>query len=156
MAFQSSSPSSHALFSYADHLASTWQDFLLLVGRIMLGWIFLQAGWGKIFDIAGYATTFPRRGLEPWMAYISVPAETICGLFLIFGFATRYSILVMLFFMVVASFSSHAYWSFPEAQRAVQSSQFWKNVSITGGLLVLFVTAAGRFSLDTILFRKKN
>ncbi len=90
------------------------------------------------------------------MAYISVPAETICGLFLIFGFATRYSILVLLFFMVVASFSSHAYWSFPEAQRAVQSSQFWKNVSITGGLLVLFVTAAGRFSLDTILFRKKN
>ncbi len=156
MAFQSSSPSSHVLLSYADNLASTWQDALLLVGRIMLGWIFLQAGWGKIFDIAGYATTFPRRGLEPWMAYISVPAETICGLFLIFGFATRYSILVLLFFMVVASFSSHAYWSFPEAQRAVQSSQFWKNVSITGGLLVLFVTAAGRFSLDTILFRKKN
>ena len=90
------------------------------------------------------------------MAYISVPFETIGGLFLIFGFATRYTTLVMLFFMVVASFSSHAKWSVPEAQRAIQTSQFWKNVSITGGLLVLFVTAAGRISLDMILFRRKN
>jgi putative oxidoreductase len=62
----------------------------------------------------------------------------------------------MLFFTVVASFSSHAYWSVPAAQRAGQSSSFWKNISIMGGLIVLFVSAAGRFSLDNLLFRKQR
>jgi putative oxidoreductase len=156
MTFQTdaTSPSSHALLSHTDRIAATWQDFLLLVGRILLGWIFLSSGWAKLFNIAGYATTFPRRGLAPWMAYISVPAEFLGGLFLILGFATRYTTLVMLFFLVVASFSSHAYWSVPDAQKANQSAHFWKNIAIMGGMVTLFVTTAGRFSLDRILFRK--
>jgi hypothetical protein len=42
------SPASHRPLSYADRLASTWQDLLLLVGRVMLGLVRcgtrLQAG----------------------------------------------------------------------------------------------------------------
>jgi hypothetical protein len=64
MSLQTSNPSSHRCLSYADSIATMWQDFLLLVGRIMLGWIFFQSGWGKIGNIAGYAKSFPRRGLE--------------------------------------------------------------------------------------------
>lgn len=77
-------------------------------------------------------------------------------LFLIFGFAMRYTVLLILFFTIVATFSSHAYWSGPEAQRSVQASSFWKNVAIMGGLIVLFVSAAGRFSLDNFLVRKRR
>ena len=156
MSLQSSNPSSHHYLSCADNIAVMWQDFLLLVGRIMIGWIFMQSGWAKIGSIAAYSKTFPRRGLQEWMAWVSVPAEFVGGIFLIVGFATRYTVLVMLFFMVVASFSSHAYWSVPEAQYRGQHTQFWKNVSMTGGLVVLFVTAAGRWSLDHLLFRKKS
>jgi putative oxidoreductase len=155
MTFQTdTSPSSHALLSHTDRVAALWQDFLLLVGRILLGWIFFQSGWQKIGNIPAYSKTFPRRGLQEWMAYVSVPAELVGGLFLILGFATRYTALVLLFFLIVASFSSHAYWSVPEAQRANQSSQFWKNISIMGGMIVLFVTAAGRLSLDRVLLRR--
>ncbi|MPZ58158.1 MAG: DoxX family membrane protein [Rhizobiales bacterium] len=149
-----SSPSSHALLSYTDRIAVLWQDFLLLVGRVMIGWVFLWYGWGKLFNIAGYAKSFPGRGLQEWMAYIAVPAEVLGGLFLILGFATRYTVLVMLFFMIVAALSSHAFWSVLPAQRGNQEAHFWKNIMIMGGLLLLFVTSAGRFSLDRILFRK--
>lgn len=147
-------PSSHALLSYTDRVAVMWQDFLLLVGRILLGWIFLFYGWGKLGNIPGYAATFPRRGLAEWMAYVAVPAEFLGGLFLILGFATRYTVLVLLFFMVVASFSSHAFWSVPDAQRGNQGAHFWKNVTIFGGLVILFVTGAGRISVDRLLSRK--
>jgi putative oxidoreductase len=157
MASQSdNTPSSHRLLSHTDGIAVMWQDFLLLVGRILLGWIFMQSGWAKIFNIAGYAKTFPGRGLQPWMAYVSVPAEFFGGIFLILGFATRYTSLVLVFFLIVASFSSHAYWSMPEAQRAAQSSQFWKNIAILGGMIVLFVRAAGRISLDHLLSRSNR
>lgn len=153
---QTLNPSTHRLLSCTDGIATMWQDFLLLVGRIMIGWIFFQSGLGKIGNIAGYAKSFPRRGLQEWMAYISVPAEFFGGLFFILGFATRYTVLVMLFFTVVASFSSHAYWSGPEAQRVAQSSSFWKNVAIMGGMIALFVSTAGRFSLDNALCRKET
>jgi putative oxidoreductase len=149
-----SNPSSHPSLSYTDGLASAWGDFLLLVGRVGMGWIFLFYGWGKLFNIAGYATSFPGRGLAPWMAYIAVPVEFFGGFALLLGLGTRYVVLVMLFFMVVASFSSHAFWSVPEAQRGNQGAHFWKNITIMGGLVLLFATGGGRFSLDRWLSRK--
>jgi hypothetical protein len=96
--------SSSSWLTCTDGIAKQWQDFLLLVGRMIIGWIFVFYGWGKLLDIAKYATTFPGRGLSPWMAYIAVPVEFFVGLALILGFATRYAVLVMLFFMIVASF----------------------------------------------------
>lgn len=149
------SNSSLPFLSCADKLAAQWQDFLLLVGRVVLGWIFVFYGWGKLFTIAQYSTTFPGRGLSPWMAYIAVPVEFFVGLALLLGFATRYSVLILLFFMLVASFSSHAYWSVPDAQRGNQTAHFWKNISMMGGLVLLFITGPGRFSLDSILARKQ-
>ena len=67
------------------------------------------------------------------MTWVSVPAEFLGGIFLILGFATRYTLLVMLFFMIVASFSSHAYWADEPKNYRAQHTQFWKNVSMTGG-----------------------
>jgi putative oxidoreductase len=156
MSLQSdTNPSSHAMLSYTDGFATLWQDFLVLVGRVMIGWIFLFYGWGKLFSIAAYSKSFPGRGLAEWMAYVAVPVEFLGGLALVLGIGTRYVVLVMLFFMVVASFSSHAYWSVPDAQRGNQGAHFWKNITIIGGLILLFATAGGRFSLDRILFRKR-
>ena len=149
------SNSSLPMLSCTDKLAAQWQDFLLLVGRVVLGWIFVFYGWGKLFTIAQYSTTFPGRGLSPWMAYIAVPVEFFVGLALLLGFATRYSVLILLFFMLVASFSSHAYWSMPEAQRGNQGAHFWKNISMIGGLLLLFITGAGRYSLDYMLAKRR-
>lgn len=149
------SNSSLPMLSCADKLAAQWQDFLLLVGRVVLGWIFVFYGWGKLFTIAQYSTTFPGRGLSPWMAYIAVPVEFFVGVALLLGFATRYSVLILLFFMLVASFSSHAYWSVPSAQRGNQSAHFWKNISMMGGLVLLFITGPGRFSLDSLLAKKQ-
>jgi putative oxidoreductase len=148
------SPSSHPLLSYADGVAATWTDLLILVGRVAVGWIYMQSGFRKIFDMAAVAKTYPARGLPEFMAYVATPIELVVGLFLVIGFATRYSAFVILVFTIVASFSSHAFWTFPEAQRAMQHTQFWKNMTMKGGLILLFVTAGGRYSVDWLLRRK--
>ena len=147
--------SSHPALSSADQLAANTSDFLLLVGRILLGWIFVRSGYGKIFDIAAYGATFPARGLPPFLAYIAVPAEFFGGIALILGLATRYVVLVMVVFMLVATFSSHRYWDFTNvAVRRAQDSSFHKNMAMLGGFLFLFVSGAGRFSLDGWLRRR--
>ena len=138
----------------ADGLAARGQDVLLLAGRVLIGWIFIMSGWGKLMDIPRFATTMERRGLPDFLGYLAPPVEFFGGLFLVFGFATRYAALLMLLFMIIATFSSHRYWTFSEpAQRAIQSSNFWKNVSMTGGIVVLFVAGAGRFAVDRLLRR---
>lgn len=150
-------PSSHPSLSMADSLAANTADFVLLCGRILLGWIFVRSGYGKLFEsgIAAYSNTFPARGLAPWMAYIAVPVEFFGGIALIVGVATRYVVGIMLIFMLVASFSSHAYWAMTDANmKRINDSAFWKNMAMIGGFLFLFVTGPGRISVDGWLAKK--
>ena len=147
--------SSHPGLSGVDGLATSMSDIVLLVGRILLGWIFVRSGYGKIFDIPAYAATFPARGLPVFMAYISVPAEFFGGIALMLGLATRYVTLVMVVFMLVATFSSHRYWDFTDvAVRRAQDSNFYKNMAILGGIFFLFACGAGRLSIDSWLRKR--
>lgn len=151
MQFSKGTPS---YLSHADRIAAQWQDFLLLAGRVLMGWIFISNGWRKLTDIPGFIKTLPQRDLPDFMGYIAPPVEFIGGICLVLGFATRYTALVMLLFVIVATFSSHRYWNFPAAQQANQNSHFLKNFSIMGGMVFLFITGGGRFSLDRILAKR--
>ena len=147
--------SSLPVLSYADGVAASTSDAMLLIGRILLGWIFVRSGYGKLFDIGAYSNTFPGRGLAPALAYIAVPVEFFGGVALILGLATRYVTAVMIVFMLVATFSSHRYWEFADANvRRVQDGAFWKNIAMLGGFCVFFVSGPGRFSLDNWLAKK--
>jgi putative oxidoreductase len=148
-------PSSSSFLTYTDRIAEQWQDFLLLVARVLMGWIFVSSGWRKLMDVPGFVKTMPRRDLPEFLGYVAPPVEFIGGIFLLLGFATRYTALLMLLFVIIASFSSHRYWNFTDpAQYSNQSSHFWKNVSIKGGLILLFITGAGRLALDRMLMKR--
>jgi putative oxidoreductase len=149
-------PSSLPAFSYSDGIATAWQDFLLLVGRVLIGWIYIQSGWRKLMDVPAFVKTMPRRDLPEFLGYVAPPVEFIGGIAIVLGFATRYAALLILLFTVIATFSSHRWWNFPEAQQTGQHTHFWKNVTMMGGLVLLFVTAGGRYSLDELLCRRKR
>ncbi len=151
----SSEKSSLPALSYADGLAASTSDILLLIGRILLGWIFMRSGYGKIFDIGAYSATFAARGLPAALAYVSVPLEFFGGIALILGIATRYVVIAMIGFMLVATFSSHRYWEFTDINaRRVQDTNFYKNIAMLGGFFFLFVCGSGRFSIDNWLRRR--
>lgn len=148
--------SSHPVLSHADGLAAGTSDILLLIGRILLGWIFVRSGYGKLFNIDAVAATFPPRGIPAFMAYISVPVEFFGGLALIFGLATRYVVMIMIVFTLVATFSSHRYWEVTDlAARRVQDTNFYKNMAMLGGFFFLFVCGSGRLSLDGWLRKRR-
>src|SRR5262245_4796244 len=105
-------------------------------------------------DIPAFVATMPRRDLPGFLGYVAPFVEFVGGILLVVGFATRYAALLMLLFVIIATFSSHRYWTYPEAQQANQNSHFWKNMAMKGGLLFLFITGAGRYALDRILARR--
>jgi putative oxidoreductase len=63
--------------------------------------------------------------------------------------------LLGLLFVIIATVSAHRYWTYPQAQQGVQWIFLTKNLAIAGGLIVLFVTGAGRFSIDQMLAGRK-
>jgi len=126
------------------------QDIAALIGRILLAWIFVPAGFGKIAGFAGavgYATSaglpLPQVGVA-----IGLAIELIGGLMLLVGWRTRWAALALAVFCVVAAFFFHNYWAMPEAQQMMQQINFNKNLGLAGGLLAFAAFGAGRLSLD--------
>jgi putative oxidoreductase len=147
--------SSHPYLSYTDRLASAWFDFLLLLGRVMLGWIFLQSGWSKLMTYSGFTGRMTGQGVPSFLAYIAPIIEFLGGAGLVLGLATRYSALLIIAFTVAATWIAHRYWTMTEPARGQNMTQFWKNISILGGLLALFAAGPGRISIDRLLGRGK-
>ena len=113
------------------------QDTLALVGRILLAWLFVPAGFGKIAGFSGavgYATSVGLPLPEVGVA-VGLLIELVGGLMLLVGFMTRPAAVLLAFFTLVASFFFHAYWSLPADQAMMQQLMFNKNIAISGGLL---------------------
>jgi len=151
--------SSHPMLSHADRLAVAWQQFLILCGRLLLAWVFVQSAWRKLMDMPAFIkTSLVDRGVPAayadFLGYIAAPLEFVAGVCILLGFATRYAALAIFAFTIVATLIGHRYWEFAGPSYQMQLTQFWKNVSIMGGQMLLFITAGGRFSVDAQLRRK--
>ncbi len=132
------------------------EDLILLLGRIALGAIFVKSGLQKLMALSAFAASLAGRGVpqsETW-ALIGATVEFVGGVLILTGFKTRYASLLMILFVIVATGISHRFWEYAEAARRLQESQFFKNLSIIGGFLLLFVTGSGRFGLDALLRRR--
>jgi len=149
--------SSHPMLSHADSAAGTTGDALLLIGRILLGWLFLTTAWGKLFGgidgFAGYLRALKVPAPEFW-AWIGAIVEFVVGVTLILGLGTRYAALLCVLFLIVATALAHRYWEYPPAQMGAQKTNFLKNLAILGGALFLFVSGGGRFSIDRMLAKR--
>ena len=74
--------------------------------------------------------------------------ELLVGILLILGFYTRPLALLFALFVLGTALLGHPFWNMVEPERSANMTQFLKNLAIVGGLLLLALTGAGRFSLD--------
>jgi putative oxidoreductase len=131
--------------SLVDRCATGCHDVIALAGRILMGWIFVSSGFGKLAK-----SGVPMPSFMGWLGAI---VEFGGGLLIIFGVKIRYAAVLMILFVIVATLIRHRYWEFSGADLIAQRTNFWKNVAIIGGLLFMFIAGAGRYSVDG--FRKQ-
>ena len=126
------------------------QDTLALIGRILVAYLFIPAGIGKLMGFGGTVGYITLVGLPlPEVgAAIAVIVELGLGIVLLLGFKTRWTAIAMALFTVAAALFFHKYWSAPEAMKMMQQINFNKNIAIAGGLLALAAFGPGRFSID--------
>ena len=117
----------------------------ILVGRVLLSILFILSGFAKLTAISATAGWFGSIGLPlPTVAAVgSGLLEFFGGLALIVGFQTRFFAIAIAVFTIAASLVAHT--NFADQ---IQLLMFLKNVSITGGLLILATFGPGALSID--------
>ena len=126
------------------------QDVAALVGRILLAFIFIKSGFGKIGGFEGTVGYIASKGLPlPQIgAIIAILVELGGGLLLAIGFKARWAALAIAIFTLAAGILFHNFWAMEAAQKMAQEINFWKNIAITGGALAFFAFGPGRYSVD--------
>jgi putative oxidoreductase len=123
-----------------------------LLGRVVLGGLFLISGAGKLMAIDQFAAMLVQNGIPdhfaPALAWLGAGVETIGGLLIVLGLATSWASLFMIAFTIVAAFIAHRFWEAPSDLRMLQTAHFEKNMMIAGAFCLLYVAGGGPYSID--------
>ena len=133
-----------------SYYAESVRDILLLIARILLMLLFLIFGWRKLTDYGGTVANF-TQGAVPLPALagvIAIVAELGAGIAITLGIVTRPVAILLALYTFATALLGHHFWTMEGPARAAGEINFFKNMSIMGGLLLLYLTGAGRYSID--------
>jgi putative oxidoreductase len=148
-----------ALYRLLVRVTNSLQSPFLLLIRVYWGWLFLQSGIGKFGHIDKVVGFFTDLGIPAptFNAYFNASLETIGGILLILGLASRLIAVPLLINMIVAYIT---------ADREAFTSFFSESGKFFGAdpfpfllvSLLILIFGPGKFSLDTLIlaYRKKH
>ncbi|PZR26741.1 MAG: DoxX family protein [Citrobacter freundii] len=123
--------------------------YALIAGRILFSLIFIFSSFGHFnAETIGFAAS---KGVP--LASVLVPLsgiiELIGGISILIGYRARLGAWLLVIFMIPVTFTLHQFWTItdPMAYR-LEFVTFMKNISITGGALILTYFGAGELSVD--------
>jgi putative oxidoreductase len=121
----------------------TFQDLAAPVGRILLALMFLLAGLNKISGYAGMQGYMESMGVPGALLPLVIVLEVLGGITLMLGWHTRVTAFLLAGFTLLATLIFHS-----NLGDQTQMLFFLKNLSITGGLLMVVSHGAGPYSID--------
>lgn len=124
---------------------------LTLFGRVGLSLIFIISGWGKIAAYAGTQQYMASAGVPGSLLPLVIALELGGGLAVLTGAFTRWIALALATFSLASAALFHAHLG-----DAAQAINFWKNVAMAGGFLMLAANGAGTLSLDHLWNKRRN
>lgn len=120
--------------------------YTLLVGRVLLVLIYFIGGLSLLsgdipIDFAA------SKGMPELLVWLGFGIKLFAGFAVIIGYQTRIAALSLVIFTLITAFMFHTF-IFTDYDFSQFSSTFMKEISMIGGLLILAVTGAGKFSVD--------
>ena len=134
-----------------DFGAERLRDELLLVGRLLLLLLFFVSGWQKLANFAGAVDYMSQVGapLPQLSAAVAVFVELVLALACAVGFLTRPLALLFAASTLATAVVGHHFWTMTGPVAADNMEHFFKNISICGGFLLLYVVGSGRYAADS-------
>ena len=126
-------------------------NILEAVGRIFISVLFLYEAIRKFFNQIETIDYMENYGIPEFLFYPSLLFELIFPFLLIIGFKTRIAAIAMFVFTMSVSFIFHM-----DFIDNMQIIAFLKNLSISGGFLIIASYEAKKFTIDYYLKYKKK
>ncbi|MCW8306991.1 DoxX family protein [Acidiphilium sp. PA] len=125
-------------------------DIGLLLGRLALATVFLQAGLSKLTAWPGIVHLLTRlHAPYPLLgAIIAIASQLTGGLMVALGLRARTGALILILFTLGANWLTHRFWLMHGPAAAAAEIQCLLDLAICGGLLILASTGPGRFAVD--------
>jgi uncharacterized membrane protein YphA (DoxX/SURF4 family) len=138
-------------------------------GRILFAVLFIYSGASKLFDIklttdfiaakvtipdaiAPYTQQLETMAGMPFMQLLAISVgafEIIAGLMIALNFLTRFFAILLIFFVLAATFYFHDFWNQPAPDNAKTLLDALKNLSIIGALFIIAGYGRGPRRLDS-------
>jgi putative oxidoreductase len=127
------------------------QGSLALLARLLLAYIFIVEGWGKIFSYAAVQQYMIQRGIPGALLPLVILTELGGGMCIAAGLLTRLAALALAGFCALTALLVHANFGDPD-----QLINFQKNLAMAGGFLALVAFGPGAVSVDAWISRKRG
>ncbi|MBB4064295.1 DoxX family protein [Gellertiella hungarica] len=134
------------------------RDILILVARVLLAFMFIMAGFGKLMDASGTAGMIAGAGLPAptALAYLAGLFELVAGLAVLVGYQVRIVGWALAIFCVFTGFVFHGSAinvpTFPPEANGWLSTlnqiMLMKNLTLAGAYILLATVGAGALSVD--------
>ena len=133
-------------------MTSALNNEFVLAARLLLSTLFLIFGWRKLRDYSGTVRQIAQLGgpMPRVAAAIAIFMELPVAFAVAVGAFTRPSALLMVLYTLGTALIGHRYWTMTGAGQVDSMDGFYKNLSIMGGFLLLYITGAGKYSIDAL------
>lgn len=128
------------------------RDEVVLAARILLIVLFVVFGWSKLTHYSATVSYMARTGVPlPSIAtLVAIVVEFFVSLAVAVGVWTRPLALLLALYTLGTALIGHHFWSMEGPARSANAINFYKNISIIGGFLLLYVVGPGKYSLDAM------
>jgi putative oxidoreductase len=122
------------------------RSYISLIGRVLLGLIFVMSGFQKVADPGGTQVFMQAMGIT-WATTLfylgAIAIELVGGVSLLLGLWSRIGAILLVLFMIPTTLIFHA--NFGDSNQTIH---FMKNLAMIGGLLYVYVYGPGDRSID--------
>ena len=130
---------------------------LPLIARLLLIAEFLVALNGKITGWSGQAQYMAAHGMHfiPLLLGMALVIEAAGSACLAVGLWSRTTAAVLFIYLGMVTVRLHDFWRLDGMAAAANMTEFFKNLGMMGGLLMIVVYGTGAWSLDRVLLERR-
>ncbi len=126
-----------------------------LIGRIFLSLIFFFEAYDSMAFFKQTKETMTAYGItwnQDLLLYTMIVVLIVGAVLVLIGYYANLGAILLLAYWIPVTFIVFSFWNDPAEIRRLQSIMFMKNIAIVGGLLILIVNGAGKFSIKRLIY----
>ena len=125
-----------------------------LIARVMLSTIFIYEVYDSISFYGKTKNTMTAYGItwnQDFLLITVIVLLTLGATLVLIGYYANLGAILLLCYMIPITLIVYSFWNDPQDVRRIQSIMFMKNIAIVGGLLLLMVNGAGKYSVKRLV-----